>query len=517
MSSSSALRLRSAIERCQVYPVFQPIVRIESGAVAGFEVLARWDDAEQGSISPAVFIPLAQNAGLLQKLTGQLLERACREAASWCSAVTLSVNIAPELLQDGGLARMVLDTARATGFTPSRLCIEITEQALEPVWLPHARTTLELLKQHGVKLALDDFGTGHSSLSRLQELPFDSLKIDMSFVQSMLQRRESRKIVAAVIGLGQSLGLSVVAEGVQTPAQLALLRELGCCLGQGFHYGAGLTAIQAAAAISSRRVVQAIHSGRPLDRSPNQRLAQLQSIYDSSLVAIAFIDQDRRVVSANAPFTELCDVPGHSMQGACIDQVMPFLKAGQRDALTQALGGDVIPQREIWLQGRCYMVSCRAVKDEVKEIMGVSLAMVDITERKSVERDLRTSEEHYRNTVELSPQCSWVAEPNGHFLYISPKYQEAVGRSLHELQDAGWAQVLHPDYREKAYAAWAHSLRTGDIHDVDVPVWYVRFQEYRWTRCYAAPCRRADGAIVRWYGTVEDIHAPNAPKAIWTN
>ncbi|WP_353366234.1 EAL domain-containing protein [Acidovorax sp. FG27] len=296
MSSSSALRLRSAIERCQVYPVFQPIVRIESGAVAGFEVLARWDDAEQGSISPAVFIPLAQNAGLLQKLTGQLLERACREAASWCSAVTLSVNIAPELLQDGGLARMVLDTARATGFTPSRLCIEITEQALEPVWLPHARTTLELLKQHGVKLALDDFGTGHSSLSRLQELPFDSLKIDMSFVQSMLQRRESRKIVAAVIGLGQSLGLSVVAEGVQTPAQLALLRELGCCLGQGFHYGAGLTAIQAAAAISSRRVVQAIHSGRPLDRSPNQRLAQLQSIYDSSLVAIAFIDQDRRVV-----------------------------------------------------------------------------------------------------------------------------------------------------------------------------------------------------------------------------
>ncbi|WP_295857282.1 EAL domain-containing protein [uncultured Xylophilus sp.] len=507
MPSSLVQRLTHAVAHHAIYPVFQPIVCLGSGTVSGFEVLARWHDSEAGDISPVEFIPVARDAGLLPELTAQLVARACREAADWPGRPSLSLNIVPELLQDDGLPAMILDAARDAGIDPTRLCIEITEQALEPSQLERARRTVNVLKSHGVKVGLDDFGTGHSSLTRLQDLPFDTLKIDMSFVQSMLARRESRKIVAAVVGLGQSLGLSVVAEGVESLEQVALLQELGCCLGQGFHFGLGMQADEARALLLVRALPDGSARPRPLDRSPNQRLAQLQAIYDSSVAAIAFIDHQHRIVSANAPFAELCYTAASSLQGRCVHEVMPFLTAAQCQALDQALRGEPIPEGELWLQDRCYLVSCRTVRDEARDIMGVSVAMVDITRRKAMERALRDSEEHYRNTVELSPQSSWVAQPNGHFLFISPKYQIAVGRSLEELQGSGWAEVLHPDYRLDAFAAWTHSLETGEIHDMELPVWYVRAQEYRWTRCYAAPCRALDGTIVRWYGTVEDIHA----------
>ena len=189
-----------------------------------------------GAIPPAEFIPLAEDSGLIGPMTVSLLRQACRAAAAWPSDVTLACNLSPLQLRDPGLPAMVAGVLAETGFAAARLELEVTESALVGD-LALARRLLEEIRALGVKLALDDFGTGYSSLRHLQLLPFDKLKIDQSFVGAMASDRESAKIVSAVVGLGHSLGLLTVAEGVETEEVAALLRELGCDVGQGWLFG----------------------------------------------------------------------------------------------------------------------------------------------------------------------------------------------------------------------------------------------------------------------------------------
>ena len=228
--------LRQAVADDTIVPYFQPLIEIQSGRLIGVEMLARWPHPHRGMVSPAEFIPIAEELGLIGAMTHHLLQRACRDAASWPAHMTLACNVSPVQLRDPNLSGMVRDILDETGFAPSRLVIEVTESALVGD-LKLARTLLDELKGLGVRLALDDFGTGYSGLRHLHLLPFDKLKIDASFVGAMTDDRESRKIVAAVVGLGQSLGLSVVAEGVETEETLALLRTLGCDIGQGWLFG----------------------------------------------------------------------------------------------------------------------------------------------------------------------------------------------------------------------------------------------------------------------------------------
>ena len=199
-------------------------------------MLARWPHPTRGMVSPAEFIPIAEELGLIGAMTYHLLRRACRAAAGWPAHMTLACNVSPVQLRDPELFAMVRAVLEETGFPACRLEIEVTESALVGD-LKLARALLDELKGLGVRLALDDFGTGYSGLRHLQLLPFDKLKIDASFVGAMTDDRESRKIVAAVVGLGQSLGLSIVAEGVETDETLALLRTLGCDIGQGWLFG----------------------------------------------------------------------------------------------------------------------------------------------------------------------------------------------------------------------------------------------------------------------------------------
>jgi EAL domain-containing protein (putative c-di-GMP-specific phosphodiesterase class I) len=189
------------------------------------------DHATKGIIPPDDFILLAERDGWIHELTYQILEKAFRSALPLLSALQLSVNIAPIQLRDRSLAKQFEEVARLTGFSLERVMVEITESALTDN-LAQARLIAEELKELGCKLTLDDFGTGYSSLRHLQSLPFDELKVDKSFVGSMAQKRDSRKIVAAVVGLGQSLGLTTVAEGVESHEQAEMLLWLGCDIGQ---------------------------------------------------------------------------------------------------------------------------------------------------------------------------------------------------------------------------------------------------------------------------------------------
>ena len=241
--------LRRAIDRNEIVPFFQPLVDLKTGSIVGVEVLARWYHAERGWVSPALFIPLAEDLGVIGALMERLLRQACRDALFWDSDLTVAFNVSPLQLRDDSLPPLIRTVLGETGFPARRLEIEVTESALVQD-LDLARSLLEELRDSGVKLALDDFGTGYSSLKHLRCLPFDKLKIDASFVGAMVDDPESSKIVAAVVGLGHSLGLSTVAEGVETSQVADLLRDLGCDIGQGWLYGRAVPAAELEALIA---------------------------------------------------------------------------------------------------------------------------------------------------------------------------------------------------------------------------------------------------------------------------
>lgn len=228
--------LRRAIADDAILPYFQPLVDMKTERLIGVEMLARWPHPTRGMVPPVAFIPLAEDLGLIGAMTDRLLRRACIAAVHWPDHLTVACNVSALQLRDVGLPAMIDDILRDTGFPAHRLEIEVTESALVGD-LPLARALLEQLKGLGVRLALDDFGTGYASLKHLHSLPFDKLKIDASFVAAMATDRESGKIVSAVVGLSHSLGLSTVAEGVETEEIASILRELGCDVGQGWLYG----------------------------------------------------------------------------------------------------------------------------------------------------------------------------------------------------------------------------------------------------------------------------------------
>jgi predicted signal transduction protein with EAL and GGDEF domain len=241
-----AADLRAAVLADALEPHFQPLVDLGTGRLVGFEMLARWPHPRRGQVPPVEFVPIAEDTGLIGPMTERLLRRACRAAVAWPSDVVLACNISPVQLRDRGLPAIVRAALAESGLPPGRLEIELTESALlDDFGL--ARDILGELKALGVRLALDDFGTGYSSLRHLQALPIDKIKIDAGFVRSMADSAESRKIVAAVVGLGRSLGLPTVAEGVEDAAAAGLLAGLGCTVGQGWLFGRAVPEGEAAA------------------------------------------------------------------------------------------------------------------------------------------------------------------------------------------------------------------------------------------------------------------------------
>ena len=245
------VELRQAILLDQVVPQYQPIVTLGDARIVGFEMLARWEHPVLGDIAPSVFVPLAESLGLIGILSEQLIRKACRTALSWPGDTFVTVNVSPLQLRDRGLPALVRSILAETGLPPHRLEVELTESALiDDFHLAHE--VLVDLKSSGIRLALDDFGTGYSSLRHLQGLPLDKIKIDMSFVGTMTSVVASRKIVAGVIGLGHSLGLPIVAEGIEDAAAAGELNLMGCDLGQCWLYGRAASGEEVAALLSRR-------------------------------------------------------------------------------------------------------------------------------------------------------------------------------------------------------------------------------------------------------------------------
>jgi diguanylate cyclase (GGDEF)-like protein/PAS domain S-box-containing protein len=227
--------LASAIARSELRLHYQPQTKID-GEVIGFEALVRWQNPQRGMVSPATFIPVAEESGLIMQIGEWVLHEACREAASWPRPLQVAVNLSPIQFRHGDLAGLVHSVLLETGLSPTRLELEITEGVLVEDF-DRGLSILRRLKALGVRIAMDDFGTGYSSLSYMQAFPFDKIKIDQSFISKVKSNPQSAAIVRAVIGLAHGLNLPVLAEGVETRPQLDFLAGESCDEVQGYLLG----------------------------------------------------------------------------------------------------------------------------------------------------------------------------------------------------------------------------------------------------------------------------------------
>jgi EAL domain-containing protein (putative c-di-GMP-specific phosphodiesterase class I) len=228
--------LRLAIARGQLRLAYQPQLEAGTREVTGFEALLRWNHATRGEISPSVFIPIAEETGAILQIGDWVLKTACSEAATWTRPLKVAVNVSAVQLHNTNFVQELHQILLDTGLPPGRLEIEITETAL----VRDFNRTLMMLRQIkalGVGIAMDDFGTGYSSLSNLRAFPFDRIKIDRSFIKSVNANGPAATIVRAVLGLGRGLGLPVLAEGVETGAELKFLQDEMCDQVQGYLLG----------------------------------------------------------------------------------------------------------------------------------------------------------------------------------------------------------------------------------------------------------------------------------------
>src|SRR5262249_8804404 len=227
--------MRTALAQGGFNLFYQPLVNLQTKKVTSFEALMRWTHAERGGVPPAVFIPVAEEMGLIVQIGEWALRRACSEAVRWPDDIRVSVNLSPLQLSKGNLVSSVVSALAFSGLPPSRLELEITESVLLEKTERNI-AILNQLRQMGVRISMDDFGTGYSSIGYLRSFPFDKIKIDQSFVRDLLVDKGSLAIVRAIAGLGVSFGMTTTAEGVETEEQMRCLDLEGCIEVQGYLY-----------------------------------------------------------------------------------------------------------------------------------------------------------------------------------------------------------------------------------------------------------------------------------------
>ena len=263
--------IRSAIAAGEFVPFYQPQIDLGTGELNGFEVLARWRSPSKGLLEPADFMDVAEASGLVSELSLSVMSQAFREARDWPSHLKIAVNISPVQFRDSHLAERILKLLTEASFPPARLEVEITESSfLED--RDSALTIVESLKNMGVTISLDDFGTGYASLSQLQSLPFDRIKIDKSFVTSLLSDAQSDAIVSTILSLGRALQLPITAEGIEDKGTKDRLSNLGCSDGQGWLFGKAVPGevVRASFGLSDRPAIEA-PAERAVDTGPERR------------------------------------------------------------------------------------------------------------------------------------------------------------------------------------------------------------------------------------------------------
>lgn len=270
--------IRAGLHKGEFAPYYEQQVDLESGKLVGFEMLARWHSPELGVVSPEIFIPVAEEIGVIAELSDQLIESALVDAQDWDDALTLSINVSPLQLRDPWFAQKLLKMLVKHNFPAKRLEVEVTESCLHDN-IEMVRSIITSLRNQGVQVSLDDFGTGYSSLEQLRTLPFDRLKIDRSFVSELSSPSAKSTIVDAIVSLGRGLDLPMTAEGIEDEAILDQLKQMGKLKGQGYLYGRPESADQ----VRERLAKSGQLSSRAADRHVGSARAERDAAEDVHL------------------------------------------------------------------------------------------------------------------------------------------------------------------------------------------------------------------------------------------
>jgi PAS domain S-box-containing protein len=507
-----------AIESDQITPFFQPLVELRTGKLTGFEVLARWEQPGIASHLPRNFISLAEENGLIGALANQIYRKAFQLVSELPAPLTLSLNVSPAQLHHSSLPEQIRTAAEDAGFPLDQLTIEITETALASD-LQRSQKIARKLKDMGCKLSLDDFGTGYSSLGSLHALPFDELKIDRSFVGSMTERRESRKIVAAIAGLGSSLGVMTVGEGVETEEQAEMLLLFSCTRAQGWLYGKAVPASEVPGLVAAPAwEAPCVHpeltgrwEGSSLEALPTQRLSQLQAIYDGAPAGLGFLDLNLRYVNLNRRLAEMNGFPVSKHLGRSVEELIPDIYPNISSYLLRALGGEAVsgvevPRPPSYAGGPAWtsLVSYHPARDEAGEVIGVSIAVVDMSEQKATEEALQESVFLHQHMSAICRQVPWSMDGQGKNLQVGSQPPFAENSEEDPVQHPEWLGDVHADDRESTIKTMRIALRKKQHIDVEYRVLSAD-RGWRWMRCRASPRLGPKGEVLRWYGGVEDV------------
>ncbi|SNT30506.1 PAS domain S-box-containing protein [Granulicella rosea] len=525
--------LRVALELDQLVPHFQPIVSVSSGEICGFEILARWRHSSAGNIRPDVFIRIAEESGQIDLLTQRILRKALRAAPKLPAPLFLTVNLSTIQLQNMELATEFETLLTNSGFPAERLTLEITETALI-VDMKRTSATIHALKSLGCRLALDDFGVGCSNLEQLQSLPFDMLKIDRSFVDSIVKSRKSRKIAASIVGLARSLGLTTVAEGIETESQADMLLWLGCQLGQGWWYGRAEAEDQITPFLNAPRHPAASAMPRPgdnwavssLEALPAQRLSQLQAIYAGSPVALAFLDRNLRYVSLNERYAAITGRTVQAHLGQTVEEMAPEVYPEYESYCERALGGESIheveinwPLSEIGHKIQTGLVSLQPAFDEANEVIGISVVVMDVARLKRRLDGMLVRDNPQRDLEDLAAKKAWTMDEVGDRVPSrantrSSGWLSAVLPGALRIENLGWLEALHVDDLEPTMKAVKEAMLTGRPIDVEYRVSDL-IGGWKWVRSRGSARHGEDGEIIRWYGSVQEIdRASRSPSPV---
>jgi diguanylate cyclase (GGDEF)-like protein len=304
--------LRQALDRGELWIAYQPVVSMLDESVVGYEALLRWDHPRLGAVSPAEFIPIAEDSGLIDQVGEWVLRTACDAAAKWPRPVRVAVNVSSVQFARQALPAIVASALANSGLAPERLELEITES----IFLNEDASTermLRSLKQIGLRLVLDDFGTGYSSLAYLKKAPFDKIKIDQSFVKGAAFDERNTAIIRAVVAIAETLRLETTAEGVETQDEIELIRRLGCSHIQGFVYGRPVKSDDVAASLAQSAEARTV--GLKISRPPRQKLLRSTRIQISGTTFPARI----RDISSSGIMIDGFEPPLSSGQELAID------------------------------------------------------------------------------------------------------------------------------------------------------------------------------------------------------
>jgi diguanylate cyclase (GGDEF)-like protein/PAS domain S-box-containing protein len=483
-----------------IWPAFQPIVDMQQERIVGFEILARWTDPEFGEISPATFIPLLEKHHLIDILSKALVQSACSATIDWPGNVYLAFNMSPDQLLSGDLPDWIAAVAADLHYPLDRLQVEITEGSLSSD-SEEAYATLRRLDALGIRVSIDDFGTGYSSLARLEAFPFSTLKIDARFVRGIDHDQAKRRIAAAVIGLGQSLGMTIVAEGVESKAEETILRHLGCTIGQGWLYGRAVPARDAETMRARFRSAQM--STTSLDASPFQQLHQLQTLYEQAPVGLCFLDMKLRYVRTNDAFAAMHGLSPKELEGRTAGDVMEGGLLNRINSLLDQKLDRTLPPQDYRLNDRDFRVFAQKVVDIGGDVIGISIVSTDITRQNLLLGHVALSEQHYRQMAELGPNIAWSADAHGVVDYMSPSVDDPPDGTLQSRIDR-WYTTMHPVDRLRVRAEWLHWIPSGKPFRTSFRILW-RDGLYRWVESRAQAKLATDGSVDRWCGMICDL------------